>query len=386
MLLSNAYRPDPRVRREALFLRESGFDVTLICWDRRIERRKTESEDGVRIIRIQDVTSDYAVGWRQMFRLPRFWRQAESAVVDIEADIVHCHDLDTLLPGVRIKRRLGCPLIYDCHEPYPELMQQYLPGILCPMLKSFEERLLRFADHVVTIGPRLGKRLHRSGARHVSVVGNYADLEQYQSVDRYRVEDVRARLRSRPDELLVGYIGSFSKNRLLLPLLRAAPLVPDAHFHIWGGGLQKASVVQAADRFPNTTYHGWLHSIDVPTYLQALDVVFHGLRVEFPATHYAAPNTLFQAMASARPIIVSPAGEACDIVQEEQCGIVLSDQSSEAIAGAVRELSSASLRSAMGERGLRAAQEKYNSRQANEKLFAAYAGLLGQELRDLSLT
>jgi glycosyltransferase involved in cell wall biosynthesis len=360
--------------------------VTVICWDRRNEHQRTETENGVRIIRIQDVPSDYAVGWRQMLHLPRFWRRAESAVIDIKADLVHCHDLATLLPGVRIKRRLGCPLIYDAHEPYPELMQQYLPGILHSMLKRFEESLLRFVDRVLTVGPRLGSRLRGSGAGHVTIVGNYANLEQYQSVGQDRVEDVRARLRLSPDELIVGYIGSFSKNRLLLPFLQATSLVPHAHFHIWGDGPQKVSIEQAADLLPNATYHGWLHADDVPTYLQALDIVFYGLRGEFAASHYAAPNTLFQAMASGRPIIVSPAGELGEIVRETACGIVLSDRSAQAIAGAVRELSSAPLRSAMGKSGLRAARAKYNSRLANEKLRAAYAGLFGNESRDLSVT
>ena len=34
MLLTNAFDPDPRVHHEAKALVESGYDVTILCWDR----------------------------------------------------------------------------------------------------------------------------------------------------------------------------------------------------------------------------------------------------------------------------------------------------------------------------------------------------------------
>lgn len=37
MLLSNAFRPDPRVAREAKTLADAGHQVTILCWDRQVE-------------------------------------------------------------------------------------------------------------------------------------------------------------------------------------------------------------------------------------------------------------------------------------------------------------------------------------------------------------
>jgi len=34
MLLAKAYRPDPRVYKEAMTLSKNGFDVSILCWDR----------------------------------------------------------------------------------------------------------------------------------------------------------------------------------------------------------------------------------------------------------------------------------------------------------------------------------------------------------------
>ena len=74
MLLSNPFRPDPRVLKEAVSLVQRGYDVTVICWDRASELAAEEIVDSnIHIIRIQNVPSSYGVGIRQLFRLPLFW-------------------------------------------------------------------------------------------------------------------------------------------------------------------------------------------------------------------------------------------------------------------------------------------------------------------------
>ncbi|MGH6905448.1 MAG: hypothetical protein ACREIR_22235, partial [Geminicoccaceae bacterium] len=87
--------------------------MTIICWDRHGELSGREIRDGIRIVRIQDVKAGFGTGWRLSVRIPRFWRQAVRLATDLQPAVVHCHDLDTLYAGWRIKKRLGCRLIYD---------------------------------------------------------------------------------------------------------------------------------------------------------------------------------------------------------------------------------------------------------------------------------
>ena len=94
MLLSNAYRPDPRVQRAARSLLQAGHELDLYCWDRQAELSAEETQAGLHIHRLQSVPSRYAAGWRQLFRLPRFWRWARRQIERQPAEIVHCHDLD----------------------------------------------------------------------------------------------------------------------------------------------------------------------------------------------------------------------------------------------------------------------------------------------------
>jgi hypothetical protein len=53
-----------------------------------------------------------------------FLRAVES---DARPDIVHCNDLDTLLVGVRLKKKYGCRVVYDAHEYWPYSDPCYAP-------------------------------------------------------------------------------------------------------------------------------------------------------------------------------------------------------------------------------------------------------------------
>ena len=53
MILTNGFDPDVRVYKEAKYLVEKNFDVTILCWDRRCEYIDKEEEilDGIKIKR-----------------------------------------------------------------------------------------------------------------------------------------------------------------------------------------------------------------------------------------------------------------------------------------------------------------------------------------------
>ena len=53
MLLSNEYRPDPRVRKEAMTLHETGHGVTVLCWNRSFRSLDHQDDGGVMIERVR---------------------------------------------------------------------------------------------------------------------------------------------------------------------------------------------------------------------------------------------------------------------------------------------------------------------------------------------
>ena len=378
MLLSNAFRPDPRVAREAEALARAGHEVTVICWDRQARFPLQETLSGYRVERIQHVRTIYGAGVRQLLHTPRFWRAAIPRAVSFHPDILHCHDLDTLPAGWWLKRRTGARLVYDAHEDYPALMSLYLPQPLVTALSWMERWLLRRVDLTITASTVFADKLRARGVNPIITIGNYPSLEPFDAIEPGAVVAARASLGLGPEDYVVAYIGGFSRNRQLLPLIEAGRGLPDVQVLLWGDGHQRAAVEQAVQGLSNVRYLGWLPAEQVPLHTRAADVIYYCLLPDYPGAACNAPNTLSNAMAAGRPIIANDVGDLGRIVRETGCGVLLAEVTPESIRQAVEMLRDPGRRREMGLAGRRAAEERYNWSVAGRQLNQVYAQLLGK--------
>ena len=375
MLLSNPFRPDPRVDQEATTLSAHGHQVTVICWDRHGALARQESRDGIRIIRIHNVKASYGTGWRLSVQIPRFWRQAVRLAIEVGPDVVHCHDLDTLYAGWQIKKRLGCSLVYDAHEHYPAMASLSLPTPFVQALVLWERWLMRRVDATITASSVLCDEFASRGLSPVVTLGNYHELAPYESVTEAEATDLRTRLGVAPDDVLVAYIGGFSANRMLLPMIEAAAMLPQVRFHIWGEGVQRAAIEQAAAGRLNVSCHGWLSPTELPCHFKAADVIFYCLRLDYPGAVYNAPNALSRAMAAGRPVVATDVGDLGRIVRTADCGLLIGEATPRAIAAAIEQLLDPVTRARLGGNALRAARESYNATAQRARLIELYRGL-----------
>ncbi len=375
MLLSNAFRPDPRVAREAEGLTEAGHRVTVVCWDRENQFVPHEVLNGYQVDRVQNVRTVYGAGARQILHTPRFWRTVAKRVGALHPDVIHCHDLDTLPAGWWLKGRIGARLVYDAHEDYPAMMSLYLPGVMVQVLSWLERRLLNRVDYTITASTVFADKLRARGVAPVVTIGNYQSLAPFDGVSQADVMAARARLGLRPADFVVAYIGGFSRNRQLLPLVEAALELPDVKVLLWGDGHQRAAVETMADQIPNVRYLGWLPADQVPLHTLMADVIYYCLEPDYPGAVYNAPNTLSNAMAAGRPIIANEVGDLGRIVRETGCGVLVPAVTLDAIRRAIQTLRDPALRRRMGEAGRRAAEERYNWNEASGLLNQVYVQL-----------
>lgn len=375
MLLSNAYRPDPRVQREVQTLLQNGHDVSLYCWDRQGEFAKDENQDGLIIHRLLSVRSHYAAGWRQITRLPRFWLWAIDQVMQHSVEIVHCHDLDTLYAGLALKDRTGCKVVFDAHEHYPTQMSLYLPKSFVWFLTLWEKLMIRRADGIITASQTLAEAYRRKTNRSVVVVGNAPAVKMIPVI---RVDDIlaiRQVIDLAADQLGIFYIGGFTKNRAFEPLFEAVEGLEKWQLHIWGDGPQRQLVEAAASQLENVHYHGWAASDRLPVLFAAADAIYYCLRTDYPGAQYNAPNSLAHAMAAGRPIIANTIGDLGRLVGEHQCGIILHEINSSTIRQTLSLLEDQPTRQRLGENGRQAATSQYNWETFSQNLIDLYAGL-----------
>ena len=97
---------------------------------------------------------------------------------EIQPELVHCHDFDTLPPGwlwAKLHRRR---VIYDAHEYYTELQRPRLRGllgkVLLPAISIAEQMLSRTADAIVTVDERIARRYHN---RRIAIIGHFPPVD-----------------------------------------------------------------------------------------------------------------------------------------------------------------------------------------------------------------
>ncbi len=112
MLLTNPYRPDVRVQKEAFALAAAGAEVVVFAWDRSGRLPTIERPyEGVTIRRLF-IRSRDGLGIRQFPRFLRYWRAAARAVGAERWDVLHAHDLDGLV-GAVLSNRGNARLVYE---------------------------------------------------------------------------------------------------------------------------------------------------------------------------------------------------------------------------------------------------------------------------------
>jgi glycosyltransferase involved in cell wall biosynthesis len=126
-----------------------------------------------------------------------------------------------------------------------------------------------------------------------------------------------------------------------------------------------------ADR---VVFTGWRR--DVPQLLDAMDVVVH------PSLHEALPQVMVEALAKARPLVISNVSGASEHIRHMQTGILVAKRDAEAIRGAVAwVIRNRDEAKEMAERGREYVRSALDIRRVIDRYEACYGALSEQSLR-----
>jgi glycosyltransferase involved in cell wall biosynthesis len=257
-LLENMPFPaDRRIRQEAFDLAAAGYDVTVISPLGPGADEREADVNGVRALRYPVRLSqggargylreyaDAVVGVSKIVR--RLRREAPFNVV------IAANPPDFLIQLARPFRRRGAGLIFDYHDPAPELFEAMFErrGLLHRLLIVLERRAERTADLVMTVNEPCADLVRSRGgiaAENVYVIYNGPDPARF-----YPVEPLPELRNGR--EHLVLWVGQMSRKEGLGYLLDAAEELVKVHrredvsFAIVGDGeIRQALESEAAAR------------------------------------------------------------------------------------------------------------------------------------------
>ena len=321
---------------------------------------------------IHDVGQPDSSRWRRMTL--GAW-QMFNAVRRVRPKVAHFHDPE-LLPWAVLLKIFGIRIIYDVHEDLPRqvLHKGYLPARLRKFVSfgvSMIERLLACPlDGVVIVSKAVA---HRFRPARTVEVRHFPTRAEY---------DVPAHTETRPsDRTQFIYVGGLTAVRGLWTMLDAVALLErdDVLLRLFGNtasGEENARLNEMA-LSRKVDFAGWGDRATIWAALKSSDA---GLAILHPTPQYvdAYPVKLFEYMAAGLPFIASDFPHLREIVEKDDCGLLVDPENPHSVAKAMRWIvDNPEEASAMGRRGRVAIGKTYNWDLEAEKLILLYHRLLG---------
>ncbi len=328
MLLTNPFKPDPRVYKEAKTLIELGFDVTVIAWDREGGHPSHEVVDGIEVYRVP-LKSKYASFVDFLLKLPLFYLKAFLHVVNDRTGLyaIHANDFDTAPLAFFLSRLLGVKFIYDVHDLYYTrislLEEQEKDTPLRKILRIAEILFAKLSDSVITVSRSVGGRHEgfkeffvRNGVipDKIYVVWNTPDLELFPRLKRQKHKG-----------LIVGYIGTIRSISNFIPLFEVARRNKVLKILFVGGGASKDKIQRLlSTRYPdiNVEFVRHVPYQHVASYYANCDVIYS----VFPLTENIRRTfavKMFEGIVMGIPVIVNKGTLMEDFVRIHRCGVAI---------------------------------------------------------------
>ncbi len=377
MLVRNPYTHDTRVEKEARTLTDAGYRVTIVA-DAASGLPEHETRDEADVVRVPRGRLPVP-GARFVIHQARLARVLRG----LRPDILHAHDSNALVPVALAARALGIPYVYDAHDLWlgrPRRERSRLYFARNQLYYALVERLLvRRAAATLTVSPPIAEHLaRRYGLPEVTLVPNYPEPPR-----ELRPRDIRALLGAdglSSDARVVLYVGGLMAGRGLEQLVDAAAMVEGAQVVFLGDGVlaeplrRRATANGSGER---------VHVLPPVASSEVIDVAASadvGVSPIVPSClnyRYSLPNKLFQYMAAGLPVVASDFPQVREVVEGAGCGVVVDTRRPAEIAPAINDLlADPDEARAMGERGRRAVQERFNWATSAQALLDVYRRLV----------
>ncbi|MBN1381619.1 MAG: glycosyltransferase family 4 protein [Deltaproteobacteria bacterium] len=267
------------------------------------------------------------------------------------------------LLGYIISRLRGVPFVFEVTDLWPEA------AVECGVVKN--KVLIRLAhwlamfcynksEHIVSLGPKGCERIVAKGinSQKVSLITNGVDLSLFNNSNTNNTTRFEIRNKYSFNKRFVAmYMGAHGAYNALDTIIDAASLLRADHrflFVLIGDGDEKQNLQNRVidQHLSNVIFLPPMPRLDSPAMLSAADAfVLPNRKGNFFEGNL--PNKLFDFLASARPIVVTGAGETPDLVLKAGAGLCGPPEDNRAMADFLLELADMSedTRLAMGKRG-----------------------------------
>jgi glycosyltransferase involved in cell wall biosynthesis len=266
--------------------------------------------------------------WAQRLRYELASRRLLAFVAALQPSLIVSRMVSTLPNAVRLKRRLGVPLVYAPHELETRRM-----GVDADVLEldgAIERQAMAFVDALVTVSPSIAAWYQREyGVESPLVVRNVPVATESPAAD---LPDLRRIAGIREDDILFLYLGVLGRGRRidqLLELFRglAEQGQKNKHLAFVGYGPMERDIRSAAQSSSNIHLLDAVPSDEVVALAAQADVGIVGVENRCLSYYYSLPNKLFEYAAAGLPVLAPDFPDIADVVRQMGVGWLVGDDS-----------------------------------------------------------
>jgi glycosyltransferase involved in cell wall biosynthesis len=344
----------------------------------RLSERRTE--DGIDVLRLWVWTSpEKTFRSRMQFYLSYMGMSALAGVLlKGKYDVVYATSppLFVATAGLITALARRVPFIFEVRDLWPEsavALGELNSKKAIAVAEKLEVAMYRRARRIVVVTQGIHARLIERGisGSKIAVITNGANTEKF----RYTSEGARhvEEMLGLAGKFVVMYAGVHGIAQGLETLLQAADLLRrrnDITFLFVGEGPRKVHLKQIAQEqgLTNVRFLPEVQSDLMPSYLSAAGCAIVPLRDEL-LFRGALPSKMFEAWACARPVILSVAGEAEQVMQQADGGLAIQPEDATSMAQAIERLAdNPNQAQQMGEHGRDFVQKHYSRQVQAQKL------------------
>ena len=408
MLLHEYYPNDIRVTKEASALLNAGFEVHLIC----LQRKKEDDFEIVNGIKVHRIPMAQTFFWRGIWDIllvtfgffqPRFHKKLFWLNTKENFDAVHVHDLPLAKTALALKQKTTTlKVVLDFHENYPEALKVWFKWKKNPLIRlknrlffgfdkwlNYERKMSQKADSVIVVVEEMAervKKLHQIPEEKIIVITN---SEGQEFLEQERIDDIYKR---EAKDFILAYTGGVGPHRGVDTAIEGLAQLkhqPNIRLELTGT-LSSATkdwlenLIQQHGVEEQVKINGYQPFSKFFSYMAYADInlIPHNRNGH---TDNTIPHKLYQGMMVAKPVLVSDAPPLKRVVESLESGLVFEAGNAKDFAQKVEQLYlDKALYAQLGQNGYNATVNSDSNWEATGKqLVTAYHTLLknhdGQE-------
>lgn len=304
------------------------------------------------------------------------------------ADVLHCHEYQSLLIALILKKFRRQIVVYDCHEFQPELFaNSFFPdsSVMYVLIRRsfawFEKFLIRRCDGIITVNDFLVERLGVV-CQLTCLLPNYpsARFLSDESGQQSKIKTLKEKLNTK---FVLGFAGVLSADmgvdKLISMIRFYAKQVPNVHLLLIGYGdlIRLENCVAEHGAKDLVSFTGHFRTDELRSYLELVDVGFCLTDPGCWRLAHSSATKIFQYCAAGIPSVLSDNPAHRKLLDKAEFALLVDYNDCDDIAEKVKLLASDSvLRKSMGIAAKSTFLKCWNAEAVEQNLICFYESLV----------